>query len=165
MRCLLACLFFIVGLPLITVAQSPNPAEAKEIFCGFEDGASLKLQYSAASKSGDMHDGKMWQPGGAPMTLFTQVKLMAGGVEIPEGAYSLYVFPRKGNWILVVSKNVVANSAYDETQDVVRVKMESVAVDTPFKSLDIAFAHTAPKECNLRMYYGKTGAWADFREK
>jgi hypothetical protein len=91
--------------------------------------------------------------------------LTIGGTEIPSGAYSIYVLPRKQRWTLIVNKNVVATNKYDEKLDLVRVPMESTTVETPFKRLEIAFAHVAPKECNLRVYYERTGAWAEFHEK
>jgi hypothetical protein len=38
-------------------------------------------------------------------------------------------------------------------------------IDNPIKPAQIAFAHIAPKQCNLRVYYEKAGAWAEFEEK
>jgi hypothetical protein len=160
---LLSLLLF--GLAISSVAQqtssAPEPAEA---FCGFDDGSTIKVQYSTAAKN-DFHDGKIWEPGGSPLILFTQATLTIGGTEIPSGAYSMYVLPRKQHWTLIVNKNVVAKNKYDEKLDLVRVPMESTTVETPFKRLEVAFAHVAPKECNLRIYYERTGAWAEFHEK
>jgi hypothetical protein len=35
----------------------------------------------------------------------------------------------------------------------------------PQKALDVFFGHVAPKQCNMRIYYGKAGAWVEFKER
>jgi hypothetical protein len=159
----LICFFLIYGLALTSAAQQATPPS--EVFCSFADGKTIKVQYVAPTKSGEFHEGRIWEPGGSPMILFTQAALKAGGTEIPDGAYSLYILPAKQKWTLVVNKNVVAKSKYDPKQDLVRLPMESAVIDTPLKQLNVAFAHIAPQQCNLRLYYEKTGAWAEFHEK
>ena len=99
------------------------------------------------------------------MVLFTQTALTLGNSQIPEGAYSLYVIPEKENWTLVVNKNVAAGSKYDEKQDLVRAPMQSGEIDNPLKQPKVVFAHVAPKQCNMRLYYEKTGAWVEFKER
>jgi hypothetical protein len=43
--------------------------------------------------------------------------------------------------------------------------MELGEVETPPKELQVSFAHVAPKTCSIRLYYGKTGAFTEFKEK
>jgi hypothetical protein len=83
---------------------------------------------------------------------------------MPVGAYSIYMLPGKQNWTLIVNKNV-SSKDYDEKQDVVRMNMESGNLSEAVDPLQVSFAHAAPKECNLRIYYGKSGNWAEFMEK
>jgi len=99
------------------------------------------------------------------MTLFAAVPLELGNSTIPTGAYSVYAIPNKKEWTLIVNKNVTAGAAYDDKQDVARSSMELGEVDTPPRQLQVSFAHTAPKTCSIRLYYGKTGAFTDFKEK
>ncbi len=99
------------------------------------------------------------------MFLFTQTALTLGSSVIPAGAYSLYIIPEKHAWTLVVNRNVVAGSKYDEKQDLGRAAMQIGENEDSVKQAQIALAHIAPKQCNLRVYYEKAGAWAEFREK
>jgi hypothetical protein len=97
--------------------------------------------------------------------LFTQTALTLGNSEIPPGAYSLYVIPAKENWSLVVNKNVTPDSKYDAAQDLARTSIETGELGNPLKQPKVAFAHIGPKQCNMRLYYEKTGTWAEFHEK
>ncbi|MGH9502865.1 MAG: DUF2911 domain-containing protein [Terriglobales bacterium] len=99
------------------------------------------------------------------MLLFTQTDLSLGKAEIPTGAYSMYVIPGKKTWTLVVNKNVTAGSPYDERQDLVRVPAEVGHLGQPVKRFQLAFGHVAPKQCNLRINYGRSGTWVEFMEK
>src|SRR5579883_1261567 len=108
-------------------------------------------------------EGKAWSPGETPALLFTSTPLDAGGTRIPAGAYSLFFIPNKNEWALVVNKDV-RDAKYDEQQNLARLTMDLGMVEQPGKDVSLAFGHIGPKQCNLRLYYGKTGAWATFRE-
>ncbi len=143
--------------------SSANPATA---VCTFEDGQQVSVQYSnSATPSEEPRNGKPWRPAGAPMILFTQTALIVNKVEIAPGAYSLWLIPDKKNWTLVVNKDVKPDSAYDPAQDLVREPMEIGQLPQASKQADIGFAHMAPKVCNLRVYYGRVGSWAEMNEK
>jgi hypothetical protein len=134
--------------------------------CTFEDGQQLSVQYNnAASPVEEPRNGKPWRPAGSPMILFTQTPVLINKVEIPAGAYSVWLIPDKKNWTFVVNKNVQPGSAYDPAQDLVREPMEIGQLPSPSKTADLGFAHMAPKVCNLRVYYGRVGAWAEIDEK
>lgn len=168
MRVLAICLVFASQLAHPSVGQQgASTNQPAEVSCAFDDGKQMKVQYnnSPAKSEEELHKGKVWGPGGSPMVLFTQTALTLGNSQIPEGAYSLYVIPEKENWTLVVNKNVAAGSKYDEKQDLVRAPMQSGEIDNPLKQPKVAFAHVAPKQCNMRLYYEKTGAWVEFKER
>lgn len=99
------------------------------------------------------------------MLLFTQAPLVADKTDIPMGAYSMYIVRGKDDWTLVVNKNVDAGSKYDKHLDVVRVGMLMGQLSEPQKEFTVFFGHTEPKQCNMRIYYGKSGTWAEFTEK
>ena len=146
-------------------AQKVEPAAA-ETACTFADGKQLSLRYNHASGGGKekLAMGEVWTPGGSPMDLFTQVDLSAGNSEIPVGAYSVYVIPDQKSWTLIVNKGVTAGSKYDQHQDLVRVPMQIGHLST-MVGFKATFVQIAPKQCNLRIYYGKVGSWAEFKEK
>jgi hypothetical protein len=155
-------------LATAAIAQpADSNSESASAVCDFDDGQEITVKYDGSVMSGkdEPHNGKVWLPGGSPLTLFTQVALTLNGREIPVGAYSLYVIPGKKEWTLIVNKNVTDAGRYDEKQDVVRAPMELGEVNSPPKQLQASFAHSAPKVCGIRLYYEKTGAFADFGEK
>ncbi|HEV8048836.1 MAG TPA: DUF2911 domain-containing protein [Terriglobales bacterium] len=137
------------------------------ITCDFTDGNEITVQYnnSAMSEKDQPRNGRVWLPGGSPMTLFTQVPLILNHVELAVGAYSMYVIPNKKDWTLIVSKNVTNPKTYDEKQDLVRAPMEMGGVNSPPKRLQASFAHVAPRQCSIRLYYESNGAFVEFSEK
>ncbi len=151
----------------ITTAQQPlADSDSSTTYCDFADGNQVTVQYSrAANRDGDLRDGRVWQPAGAPMILYVQTPLSFGGSQIPVGAYSLYVIPARKQWTLIVNKNVSPGSKYDQKDDMARASMEVGEVGDPVKPAQVSFAHTSPKGCSLQIYYGKAGAFgSEFRE-
>jgi hypothetical protein len=143
-------------------AQSGNQSTTS---CNLEDGRQVQIRYNAvSSKQEKVVNGKPWAPGGAPMTLFTEAQLSLGSSMIPVGAYTVYPIPARGNWTLVVNKNVTPGTAYDEKQDIARATMETVPVEAASEALEVAFAHVGAR-CSLRIYIGKTASFADFTAK
>ena len=136
-------------------------AQNAQTYCNFEDGNQVTIQYNPTVKE-EPHNGRVWAPG---ITLYVQVPLTVGGAEIPLGAYSIYLIPEKKQWTLIVNKNVTAGATYNSAQDVARAPMETGEIPEPTKQLQLSFAHMAPKQCSLRVYYQKTGAFGDFMEK
>lgn len=151
------------GLLLPAVAQRNAPGATT--VCTFQDGKEMSIQYDnvATVKTADLSSGKLWTPGQKPMVLFTQTDLTIDNSQIPVGAYSLYLIPGKDHWMLVVNKNVKPGE-YNPQQDLVRVAMDEGQISQP-QPFSMVFAHMAPKQCNLRIYDGKTGTWAEFHEK
>jgi hypothetical protein len=153
-------------VPLLLVAssfaQQPDPQTAA---CSFDDGKEISIRYMPVKAGEKPINGRPWTPANSPILLFTQAELAIANVPIPVGAYSLYAIPGKDNWSLVVNKNVNAGAAYDGKQDLVRAPMETGELNPPTKELAIAFAHLGPQLCSVRLYYGKAGSYAEFKEK
>ena len=151
-------------LPAQTAESDSNTATA---VCDFEDGQEVSVRYkdTVASSKDEPHNGKVWLPGGSPMTLFTNAALTLNHAPIAPGAYSMYVIPNRKEWTLIVNRNVTPGAAYDEKQDVARSPMDLGEIDSPPKQLQVSFAHSAPKQCSIRLYYGKVGAFTDFLQK
>ena len=98
------------------------------------------------------------------MFLLTQSDLTLNSSAIPVGAYSMFVIPDDTQWTLTVNKNVKEGSAYDPTQDLVHAPIQIGHLSSKDENVKIVFGHVANKQCNLRIYRGETGAWAEFKE-
>jgi len=145
-------------------AQSNSP-QTSTTTCNLEDGRQVYLRYIPVPTSKEkIANGKPWSPGGTPMTLFSEAPLTLGSSAIPIGAYTVYPIPARGNWTLVVNKNVTPGAAYDEKQDIARTTMETAQVAQPSDGLEVAFAHVGAR-CTLRIYVNKTASFADFTAK
>jgi hypothetical protein len=159
-----ACAGVICLLTTAGWAADTQAANQQTAVCTFQDGGQVTVRYEAAPVHGDqLPQGHAWNPGESPTYLFTSTALKAGETEIPVGAYSLYIIPEKHQWTLVVNKDV-NDKKYDAQKDVARLPMDLGTLGEGNKNVDLAFGHVAPKQCNLRLYYGKTGAWAVFNE-
>jgi hypothetical protein len=146
-------------------AFAQQPASNNAI-CTYEDGTQIRVSYSSVSSNDkkELQRDKIWTPGNQPMIFFTSSAITLGGAIVPPGAYALYMIPGKSSWTLIVNKDVTPGHEYDAKQDVVRASMEVGKLPEP-QSLQLGFARMGPRQCNLRLYYGQIGAWADFNEK
>jgi hypothetical protein len=170
MRALAVCIIVISQSFLAAALSAPQadpPDPTATATCDFDDGREITAKYdsSVMSAKDQPRNGKVWLPAGSPITLFTQVPLILNHVEIPVGAYSVYVIPDRREWTLILSKNVTNPKIYDDRQDLVRAPMELGGVNSPPKQLHLSFAHSGPKQCSIRLYYETTGAFVDFTEK
>ena len=167
MRLLIVCAVLAGLLVAATPAMSQDSeSQLQTAYCNFADGNQLSVEYNASGKNTEEPKyGRVWEPGGSPLTLYTQTPVVLNHVEIPVGAFHVYTIPSKKEWTLIVNKNVTAGSKYDETQDLVRAPMELGDLGSPVKPLQVALAHMAPKICTIRIYYGNVGAWVEFTEK
>ena len=146
---------------MILFAANGFAQDPQSTYCNFDDGNQVTAQYTPAVKE-QPRNGRVWAPG---ITLYVQTPLMLGNSEIGLGAYTVYIIPDKKNWTIIVNKNVTAGAAYDSAQDVARAKMDVGELPQPVKTLQLSFGHMAPKQCSLRVYYQKDGAFVDFMEK
>jgi len=154
--------FLLALLVPFVAAQSGNQSTTT---CNLEDGRQVYIRYTpVSSKQEKIPNGKAWAPGGTAMTLFTEAQLSLGTSVIPVGAYTIYPIPARGNWTIVVNKNVTPGTPYDEKQDIARTQMETAQVESASETLEVAFAHVGNK-CSLRVYIGKTASFADFTAK
>lgn len=153
---------FISLAAFITICAAASLSQdTQSTYCNFDDGNQISIQYNPTVKE-QPHNGHVWSPG---ITMFVQTPLTFGGSQIALGAYSIHLIPDKKNWTLIVNKGVTAGAAYNSAQDVARGSMDVGEIPEPTKTLQLSFAHMSAKECSLRVYYQKTGAFAEFTEK
>jgi hypothetical protein len=155
----------LLSLLLTPGLAAQSNSQTSTTTCTLDDGRQVYVRYVAVPTNKEhIPNGKPWAPGGIAMTLFTEAQLTLGSSMIPIGAYTLFPIPARGNWTLVVNKNVTAGAAYDEKQDIARAPMETAQVDQPSDALEVAFAHVGTR-CTLRIYVGKSASFADFIAK
>lgn len=154
-------------LPGLVLAQADASLNTATAVCTFADEKGMSVRYNPVKvgKNDEPSNGKIWVPGNSPMDLFTETNLTLNNVEIPTGAYRLYFIPGKDSWTLIVSKNVGANVAYDDKQDLVRAPMQSGKLPQPEPEVSVYFGHIAPKTCDMRVDVGKMRVWLDFGER
>lgn len=150
-----------IMLLAVSFALSASALAQQNAFCDFEDGNQITVQYSPTVKE-QPRNGHVWAPG---ITLYVQTPVTLGGKTIGLGAYSVFLIPDRKNWTLIVNKNVTADAAYNSADDVARASMDIGEIPQPVNTLQLSFGHMAPKQCSLRVYYQKTGAFTDFIEK
>ncbi len=146
---------------VLLIAARGFAQDSQTAYCEYTDGSQVTMQYNSNAKE-EPRNGRVWGPG---ITLYVQVPLTLGNSEIPLGAYTVFLIPDKKNWTLIVNKNVTAGAQYDSGKDVARAQMEIGEIPEPLKQLQLSFAHMGPKQCSLRVYYQKIGAFTDFIEK
>lgn len=137
------------------------------VFCFFEPIGQVLLHQEAPPHyvtDRDLPSGKAWTPAGQPTLLFTQTPLVTNNTDITMGAYSMYIVREKDEWILVVNKDVGTGDKYDNNLDVVRMSRLMGAAQRTKEGVH-GFVRPHPRQCNVRIYYGKSGTWAEFKEK
>jgi Protein of unknown function (DUF2911) len=144
-----------------SLAFSASALAQESTSCNFDDGDEVSVQYNSTVKE-QPRNGRVWAPG---ITLYVQTPLTLGSSSIGLGAYSVYLIPGGKNWTIIVNKNVTAGAAYNSADDVARASMDIGEIPQPVKTLQLSFGHMGPKQCNLRVYYQKVGAFTDFMEK
>ena len=166
MRWPIMLLTLLVAISLSAPAQDKSDSsQTAETVCSFQDGNQISIRYPGVPAQKQLRSGEVWPPSSSPIFVFSTAEFTFGTSVVPRGAYSMYVIPNKVKWTLAINKSVTPGASYQEQQDVARQAMEIAQLDAPQK-FEIAFGQVGPKQCNLRIYYGKTGAWgAEFKEK
>lgn len=170
MRKLAVCILVFLELGLAGVMAAQNEADAPEadtVSCNFADGKQVTVRYNHVpfNKRERLKENKIWMPGGSALILFTSADLKFGNRNIPTGAYTMYLIPGKKNWTLIVSKNEKPESAYNAQDDLARGPLDLGQLSQPTDKLTLYFGQMGPKQCNLRVYYGDTGAFGEFEEQ
>jgi hypothetical protein len=164
MRRLVLILCFMGILSCLPLFSQNAPTSSA--VCTYTDGNQISLRYDQPSFSKEPPPmGKVWMPNGVRMDLFTETTLTVSNTTIAPGAYSFYFIPEKNAWTFIINKNVTPGAPYDQQQDVARGKMELEKLSTPEPQLSIYFGHLAPKQCTMRVDYGKVRAIGDIFQK
>ncbi len=101
-------------------------------------------------------NGKVWRTGAneaAELTLYTDMKV--GGTTVKAGTYTFYTIPGDNEWTAIINKatNVWGAYSYDQTKDVVRVKVPCTNEKESIEAFSIAFDE-APKGVDMYLGWG-----------
>lgn len=166
-------LILAVSLVVISVASPAQTSDSDaNTACNFDSNKQLAVEYrrvDLAPKKKALGNsipyGKVWAPGGKPLTLFANTAFAVGGKDVSNGAYTLFIVPEEKSWTLVVSKSTDTSGKYDEAQDIARLPMQSGKLLQPEPAFTAYFAHVAPDQCNLRLDLEKARNWLVFKRK
>lgn len=102
--------------------------------------------------------GKVWRLGAnenTEITFFEKVEI--SGKRIKPGIYSLFAIPEKDSWTVIINKQTDKWGAftYNESKDVVRVKVSVNTLPKSLEYLSLTFAKTS-LGANLEIAWDKT---------
>jgi hypothetical protein len=100
----------------------------------------------------------IWRTGANTATkvsFSTPVKL--NGTEVPAGTYELFTIPGTSEWTVVIHKNMSqwGAYAYDEKNDVARIKAKPVSLPTPVETLEISIGDVRDESATLNIAWEK----------
>jgi hypothetical protein len=159
-------------LLLATVVLAQGTTSQATATCNFDANNQVVVEYQRFSVNSNKpvlgHEipyGRVWAPGGKPMTLFRNSPIAVAGHDIPAGAYTLLVIPSQKEWTLVICKSADTSGRYDEKDDFLRVAMDFGQLDRAEDQFSIFFAHVAPGQCSMRLDLEKARAWVIFEKR
>jgi hypothetical protein len=172
MRRFVSTLVVIVFVSLTGAAVAQDATSGATATCNFDGDKQLAAGYQHVAINlnkpllgHEIPSGKVWAPGGKPMTLFTNTPVVVGGKQLAVGAYTMFVIPAAKQWTLIISRDLDISGKYYETMDLVRVPMESGELPAPESQFSVSFAHVAPDQCSLRLEVATIGTYVVFQRK
>lgn len=127
--------------------------------------SSIKLTYSRPNVKGRkifgtlIPFGQVWRTGAnAPSKLTFGEDVMVEGKLVPAGEYALYSIPGKDEWTIILSKNTKLWGAmgYQESDDLLRVKVKPLALNNSVESFSIGFEKVMANSCEMQLIWDKT---------
>ena len=130
-----------IGIKKVTlVYQRPN-VNSRTIFCGL-------VPYD-----------QVWRTGanGIPVLTLEEEVTIAGN-KVPAGTYGLFTIPTKGDWTIILSKNVQQWGAYqyNQNEDFLRFQAKSQQTADKTETFTIAFEHVKPDGADLTLAWENT---------
>ncbi len=155
-----------------SIALAQGTSSNATASCNFDSIKQLTVEYQRISidvkKKVLGHEipyGKIWVPGGKPMTMFTNTPVTVAGKDLPVAAYTLFAIPDQKKWTLIISKSTDTSGKYDESDDLARVPMQFGELPSPESEFSVYFAHVAPDQCSMRLDLDNVRAWVVIQEK
>ena len=129
-------------------------------------GKTIRIDYSAPSMRGRKifgglePYGRVWRAGAnAATALHTDANLDIGGLAVPKGDYTLFVYLDPRQWQLVVSKATGEwGLDYDPSHDLGRVKMEMSKPPKPIETYKMTLSSLGGNKGKLQLAWENTVA-------
>jgi hypothetical protein len=158
---------FLAVAPL-TAQQSP-PANTSVTIAG----KTIRINYSAPSMRGRKifgglePYGRVWRAGANEATaLHTDANLDIGGLAVPKGDYTLFVYLDPKQWQLVVSKATGEwGLDYNQSQDLGRIKMDMGKPPKPVETYKMTLSSLGANKGKLQLAWENTIAEVAFTVK
>lgn len=150
----------ILAAPLL--AQQSPPAETSVTIAG----KVIRISYSAPSMRGRKifgglePYGRVWRAGANSATaLHTDANLDIGGLSVPKGDYTLFVYLDPNQWQLVVSKETGEwGLDYNQSRDLGRVKMDMSKPPKPIETYKMTLSSVGANKGKLQLAWENTVA-------
>ena len=134
------------------------------------NGQKITINYSAPSRRkrvifGELVPyGQVWRAGANDATmLHTSVDLEFKGLLVPKGEYSLFVWPDRQQWQLIINKQTGQQGLeYHQERDLGRVPMDLSHPSKPIETYKITLTKTAGMQGQLKLAWENTVATVDF---
>jgi len=142
-----------IAAPLL--AQQSPPAESSVTIAG----KVIRINYSAPSMRGRKifgglePYGRVWRAGANSATaLHTDANLDIGGLAVPKGDYTLFVYLDPNQWQLVVSKETGEwGLDYNQSRDLGRVKMVMSKPPKPIETYKMTLSSQGANKGKLQL--------------
>jgi hypothetical protein len=142
------------------MAQQSPPAETSVTIAG----KAIRIQYSAPSMRGRKifgglePYGRVWRAGANDATaLHTDANLDIGGLSVPKGDYTLFVYLDPSQWQLIVSKQTGEwGLDYNQSRDLGRVKMDMSKPPKPIETYKITLSSIGGNKGKLQLAWENT---------
>jgi hypothetical protein len=161
---------------------SPNPKSPPMEAAVTIEGKQIWIVYHAPSVNGRhifggadalQPDDSVWRAGADWATVMhTDATLDLGGVTVPPGDYSLYVFLDKGKWQLIVNKKVgqwgitrAGATTLEEAENVGKASMTMSKPGSPVEVFKITLSQAGSNKGKLQMEWEKVSASVPFTVK
>ncbi|MEY2563126.1 MAG: hypothetical protein QOH88_1319 [Verrucomicrobiota bacterium] len=125
----------------------------------------VEVDYSRPNKNNrDIFGGlvpfdKIWRTGAnKPTKIKFSAAVKLGDKEIPVGEYLLYTIPAAGEWTIIFSKDLNAQSAaeYKQESDVARVTAKPLSLAVPAETFTIGFEDLRADSATMYLEWDKT---------
>ncbi len=149
---------FLIVAPLM--AQQSPPAETSVTIAG----KAIRIQYAAPSMRGRKIFGGLepyggvWRAGANDATaLHTDANLEIGGLAVPKGDYTLFVYLDPNQWQLIVSKQTGEwGLDYNQSRDLGRVKMDMSKPPKPIETYKMTLSSLGGNKGKLQLAWENT---------
>ena len=178
MKCVSACIGLLLATSVLSAQQKPmaSPPEIATVTIG---GKTISIKYNSPRVKGReghiftsagliSHDPHypVWRAGANPATtLHTDADLQIGDLNVAAGTYTLFVdISDPAQWVLIVSKATGEwGLAYDETQDLGRVKMMMAKPPALVEDLKYTLTNGVAGKGTLTLAWENVSASVHFR--